>query len=1071
MSKDKIIIKGAREHNLKGIDVELPRDKLVVLTGVSGSGKSSLAFDTLYAEGQRRYVESLSSYARQFLGQMEKPHVDFIEGLSPSIAIEQKSASKNPRSTVGTVTEIYDYLRLLFARIGTAHCPRCGNEVGAQTAEQMVDRVVSLPPDTRFIVLAPLISQRKGEYREVFAEARAEGFVRVRVDGEIYDLSEDIKLNKKVKHTIDVVVDRLVVPAAAEPQQTGNGSQQEHDAAAEEEWKAFVTRLTDSIETALRFGEGKVVISVVQRQNERATTSSTDGTGDEHTGNKTSKRGKRSTKPDKENSNENENEGEQEHDAPAEQQPGEWLMSETNTCTTCGISFPELSPQMFSFNSPQGACPDCSGLGARLEVDMALLVPNPTLSLHEGVVPYWGELRKKRDSWAYQALSCIGEHYGFNLDTPWENMTEQQQNIIINGSGKEKIRFNWSHEQGGHGVFFRTWEGVANELTRRFNQTESNYTRDFYAQFMSEQTCPTCGGARLRPESLAVTVADQNIHNVCCFNINDAYAWATSLLAEHSPASGAPDRKEAAPDLLTTTQREIAGEVLKEIRDRLNFLLDVGLHYLTLERSAPTLSGGEAQRIRLASQIGSGLVGVTYILDEPSIGLHQRDNRKLLNSLLRLRDLGNTVIVVEHDLETMQNADWIVDFGPGAGVNGGEVVASGPPPAIKASDTLTGAYLSGRLHIAVPERRREHCDQQQEKPAKKTKKKKEEETPWLEVQGATMNNLRDITVRFPLGCFITVTGVSGSGKSSLVSETLYPALAATLQRAQTRPGPHKAILGIHHLDKVINIDQQPIGRTPRSNPATYVKLFDLLRDLFANTPEARLRGYTPGRFSFNLKGGRCEACEGNGVIRIDMQFLPDVWVQCDVCRGKRYNRETLQVKYKGKTIADVLDMDVQTALEFFESVPRVQRILQTLHDVGLDYIRLGQSATTLSGGEAQRVKLARELARVATGRTLYILDEPTTGLHFADVQNLLSVLHRLVSAGNTVVVIEHNLDVIKTADWVIDLGPEGGSGGGMVVATGTPEHVAQVDKSFTGQFLREVLAAAERGTPVDVVET
>ncbi len=1011
MSRDKIVIRGAREHNLKGVDVEIPREKLVVLTGVSGSGKSSLAFDTLYAEGQRRYVESLSAYARQFLGQMEKPEVDVIEGLSPTIAIEQKSASKNPRSTVGTITEIYDYLRLLFARVGTAHCHQCGREVGAQTADQMVDRVLALPPGTRFMILAPLVLQRKGEYKDVFAEARAEGFVRVRVDGQIHDLNDEIKLNKKVKHTIEVVVDRLVMP------------EQQPDAAAlesvpiTEEWHSFVTRLTDSIETALRIGEGQVLISVVA-----------------------------STSPSAIGSQSAANDGTAA--IPDAALPAEWLMSEANTCTHCGISFPELSPQMFSFNAPQGACPICGGLGTCMEVDPTLLVPNPRLSLHEGAILYWGELQKKRDSWAYRSLVAIADHYGFDLDTPWEQLTERQREVLIAGSGGEKIRFTWNNEHGSHGEFYRPWEGLAGEIRRRFMQTSSDHTREYYAQFMSDQPCPACHGARLRPESLAVTVGGLSIHDVCRLNIDAAYDWTVTLMhrtddaqppgQSDQPSRSTPFMISALPQL-TATQLEIAGEVLKEIRERLGFLLNVGLHYLTLERAAPTLSGGEAQRIRLASQIGSGLVGVTYILDEPSIGLHQRDNRKLLNSLLRLRDLGNTLVVVEHDLETMQSADWIVDFGPGAGVKGGMVVAAGPPEVVCQSGSLTGDYLSGKLEITTPPRRRIPGD------------------TWLEIQGATMNNLRDLDVRFPLGCFIAITGVSGSGKSSLISETLYPALAGRLHRAQIRPGPHRNILGIEYLDKVINIDQQPIGRTPRSNPATYVKLFDLLRNLFAQTPEARLRGYDPGRFSFNLKGGRCEACEGNGEIRIDMQFLADVWVRCDVCKGKRYNRETLQVRYRGKTIADVLDMDVQTALEFFDKVPRVRRILQTLHDVGLDYIKLGQPATTLSGGEAQRVKLAKELARVATGRTLYILDEPTTGLHFADIQNLLQVLHRLVAAGNTVIVIEHNLDVIKTADWVIDLGPEGGDGGGMIVAQGTPEQVARVDSSFTGQFLRELL--------------
>ncbi len=1073
MSRDKIIIKGAREHNLKSIDLELPRDRMTVLTGVSGSGKSSLAFDTLYAEGQRRYVESLSAYARQFLGQMEKPHVDFIEGLSPSIAIEQKSASKNPRSTVGTVTEIYDYMRLLFARVGTPYCPTCGSAIGAQNVEQMVERVLSLPPKTRFMVLAPLVYQRKGEYKDVFAEAQAEGFVRVRVDGEIYDLSNDIKLNKKVKHTIEIVVDRLVMPETPLPPldsltatttatmtnghdkgHTQDDSQAEHKQSSEgsnsndnghannaplsSEAQAFMSRLTDSIETALRSGEGQVIISVVGDNQTQ-----TGKTG------KATKTTKKSRTKAKQQSSQSLPPEDPQHlddslptdsDSSSKQQPGEWLMSETSTCTECGTSFPELTPQMFSFNSPQGACPECTGLGTRLEVDMALLVPDPTLSLHDGAIPYWGELKKKQDSWAYQSLLAITGHFGFSLDTPWQELEEQQQDLIINGSQGQRIRFNWQHEHGGHGVFYRPWEGVRNEIMRRYHQTESNNTREYYARFMSEQVCPTCQGARLRPESLAVRVAGSTIYEVCCLNINDSYTWTTSLLGEQQPST---DGESQAPTL-TKTQLEIANEVLKEIRERLRFLLNVGLHYLTLERAAPTLSGGEAQRIRLASQIGSGLVGVTYILDEPSIGLHQRDNRKLLNSLLHLRDLGNTVIVVEHDLETMQHADWIVDFGPGAGIKGGEIVASGTPAEVAQQDTLTGNYLGNKLAIATPTTRRVQQIQ---------------DMKWLELRGASMNNLRDVNVRFPIGCFIAITGVSGSGKSSLISETLYPALSCQLHRAQTRPGPYEALLGIEHLDKVINIDQQPIGRTPRSNPSTYVKVFDLLRELFAATPEARLRGYAPGRFSFNLKGGRCEACEGNGEIRIDMQFLADVWVRCDVCKGKRYNRETLQVRYKGKTIADVLEMDVQTALDFFDNVPRVRRILQTLHDVGLDYIKLGQPATTLSGGEAQRVKLSRELARVATGRTLYILDEPTTGLHFADVQNLLNVLHRLVDAGNTVVVIEHNLDVIKTADWIVDLGPEGGDGGGMVVAEGTPEQVALAESSSTGDFLRNMLEA------------
>jgi excinuclease ABC subunit A len=1094
MSKDKIVIKGAREHNLKNIDIEIPRDKLVVLTGVSGSGKSSLAFDTLYAEGQRRYVESLSAYARQFLGQMEKPKVDYIGGLSPAIAIEQKSASKNPRSTVGTVTEIYDYLRLLYARVGTPHCHQCGREVGSQSAEQMVNRVLTLPVGSRFMVLAPLVSQRKGEYKDIFAEARAEGFARVRVDGEMHDLSQDIKLNKKVKHTIEVAVDRLVMPERTTEdgrRKTKDGSNDETDSSSvlrpasligkaqegeQSEWDAFVTRLTDSIEQALRVGEGMVLISVQ------------------------SPGGSRQEAVDRRQDADVERESANLQSAINNLQSEEWLMSEENTCTNCGISFPELSPQMFSFNAPQGACPTCSGLGTRMELDPQLLVPNPTLTLHEGAIPYWGELRKKRDSWAYRCLVSIGRQYGFDLDTAWERMNERAQQVIIYGSGKEKVRFSWNDSNGSHGEFMRPWEGLAKEIERRYHQTDSEWTREMYASFMSEQPCPACHGARLRPESLAVTVGNLSIKTVCELNIKETHDWALGLTGARSQEPGARSQEPGGrslslngngvggngvspedgkvlltPDsfILTPYQLEVAGEILKEIHERLGFLLNVGLHYLTLHRPAPTLSGGEAQRIRLASQIGSGLVGVMYILDEPSIGLHQRDNRKLLNTLIKLRDLGNTVIVVEHDLETMREADYLIDFGPGAGVMGGAVVAAGTPDVVaQAAGSQTGAYLSGKLEIAIPKQRRtarttiESDGNTAPRPLGKKAKKvaasavkavAPAEPQWLEIDGATMNNLHEVTARFPLGSFVCITGVSGSGKSSLITETLYPALANRLNKAQLKHGPYRALKGLEYLDKVIDIDQQPIGRTPRSNPATYVKLFDLIRELFAKTNEAKLRGYEAGRFSFNIKGGRCEACEGNGEKRIDMQFLADVWVRCDVCKGKRYNRETLQVKYKGKSIADVLEMDVQTALEFFDNVPRIKRILKTLHDVGLDYIALGQPATTLSGGEAQRVKLAKELARVATGRTVYILDEPTTGLHFADVQRLLHVLHRLVDAGNTVLVIEHNLDVVKTADWIIDMGPEGGDGGGYVVAEGTPEQVALIERSYTGDFLRGIL--------------
>ena len=995
MARDSIVIRGAREHNLKGIDLTIPRDKLVVLTGVSGSGKSSLAFDTLYAEGQRRYVESLSAYARQFLGQLEKPKVDFIGGLSPAIAIEQKSASKNPRSTVGTVTEIYDYLRLLYGRVGTQHCHICGQAVASQSPEQMVDRVLTLATGTRFMVLAPAVSRRKGEYKEVFSDARTEGFTRVRVDGEIMDLSTEIKLNKKVKHSIEVVVDRLAVPGRDDvrsdnPLDVGIGKA---SANVQSTWDAYVTRVTDAIELAVRTGDGVCVISIVDRPK----------SDDEVVG------------------------------------PNEWIMSVENTCTTCGISFSELTPQMFSFNSPQGACADCTGLGTRMEVDINLMVPNDALSIHDGAIPYWGELRKKRDGWGYKSLAVIAAHFEIDLDAPWRDLSEKSRDVIINGGGKERIKFSWANEDSGsRGEFMRTWEGLASEINRRYNQTGSDMNREYYTSFMSDQPCPTCKGARLRAESRAVKVGGWSVSAVCALNVSEAHAWALGLAGDSEITVETTTVTPLAGNALF-----IAGDILKEIQERLGFLLNVGLHYLTMARAAPSLSGGEAQRIRLASQIGSGLVGVMYILDEPSIGLHQRDNRKLLNTLIKLRDLGNSVIVVEHDLETMQAADYLIDFGPGAGVKGGEVVAADSPAEVaKVEKSLTGAYLSGKLQIATPTTRRTGTGE------------------WVEMHGARMNNLRNVSIKFPLGTFIAVTGVSGSGKSSLINGTLYPTLANRLSRATLIAGPLDNITGLEYLDKVIDIDQQPIGRTPRSNPATYVKVFDLIRDLYAQTPEAKVRGYDVGRFSFNTKGGRCEACEGAGIQLIDMQFLADVAVRCEICKGKRYNRETLSVKYRGKTIADVLDMDVQTALEFFAHIPRITKILTTLHDVGLDYIALGQQATTLSGGEAQRIKLSRELARAETGRTIYILDEPTTGLHFADVQRLLTVLHRLVEAGNTVLVIEHNLDVVKTADWVIDMGPEGGSGGGQVIAMGTPEAVAAVAESHTGYFLEEMFRPA-----------
>jgi excinuclease ABC subunit A len=946
MHPDEILIRGAKEHNLKNIDVRLPRFKLVVITGVSGSGKSSLAFDTLYAEGQRRYVESLSAYARQFIGQMEKPKVDFIGGLSPAIAIEQKAVSRNPRSTVGTVTEIYDYLRVLFARVGTPHCPQCGQEVRAQSAQEIVEQVASLPAGTRFQVLAPLARNRKGTFRDVFDQARADGFARVRVDGEVRDLDEKIKLDKNKKHNIELIVDRLIAPT--------------EDADRD----GFVSRLTDSVETALRAGDGLVIIDK--------------GDGED------------------------------------------WLLSEQNACPACGLSFPELTPAMFSFNSPMGMCPECNGLGTKIEFAPDRFVA-PDKTLHEGGVRSWGELGKKKASGTYKIVRQIVEHFGHDMDTPWRELSQECQQAILYGG----VRVRWE-SQSSQANWQGEWEyeGTINATRRRYRQTKSEYTRKWYASFMSQQPCAVCHGQRLRPESAAVTVGGRMINEVTALSIGDALQWIEGLWPEMSPE-----------------QLEIGEEVLKEIRERLQFLLNVGLHYLTLDRSAPTLSGGEGQRIRLASQIGCGLTGVLYVLDEPSIGLHQRDNRRLLDTLERLRDMGNTVLVVEHDEETMRTADWIVDLGPGAGVNGGWVVAVGPPQAIiENPDSLTGRYLRGDLAVASPNGQRRPTNGK-----------------WLTVVGARQNNLKELTVRFPLGLFTCVTGVSGSGKSSLVAQTLHPALAEALHNAEQKPGDHDEIKGLQHVDKVITITQDPIGRTPRSNPATYVQVMGHIRELFALTPEAQARGYKPGRFSFNVKGGRCEACKGHGQKKVEMHFLPDVWVTCNVCKGTRFNRETLQIRYKGKNISDVLDMDVDEALAFFENVPTIKRILQTLADVGLGYVKLGQSATTLSGGEAQRVKLAKELARASTGDTVYILDEPTTGLHFADIQKLLDVLHRLTDAGNTCIVIEHNLDVIKTADWIIDLGPEGGDAGGHIVAQGTPEEVAEVKESYTGQFLKRVL--------------
>jgi excinuclease ABC subunit A len=922
MASDRIVVRGAREHNLKSIDLELPRDQLVVITGLSGSGKSSLAFDTIYAEGQRRYVESLSAYARQFLEQMEKPDVDSIEGLSPAISIEQKTTSKNPRSTVGTVTEIYDYLRVLFARIGVPHCPECGDVISAQTVQQMVDRVLALPAGSRLAVLAPIVRGRKGEYRKLFYDLRRQGYVRVRVNGQLRELAEEIELAKTKKHTIEVVVDRVVV----------------RDAVAQ--------RLADSLETALRLADGMAQVEVV------------DGAA--------------------------------------------FLFSERLACARCGISFPEVSPRMFSFNNPYGACPECGGLGTRYEVDPELVVPDPGKTLALGALAPWAG---QPTSVFKQTLRVLARRHGFDLDTPWAKLSRKTRELILHGES-----------EGG-------FEGVLKLLERRYKETLSEDTRGEVEHFMRERECPVCRGSRLRGETLSVRIAGRSIADVVRFSIKEARQFFDTLA-------------------LSGREMMIARRVLKEIRERLGFLSQVGLDYLTLERPAATLAGGEGQRIRLATQIGSSLVGVLYILDEPSIGLHQRDNARLLDTLKRLRDLGNTVLVVEHDEETIRSADFVVDLGPGAGELGGHVVAIGTPDEIMANPaSLTGQYLAGAQAIEVPATRRKAGGK------------------FVAVHNPREHNLKGMTVRIPLGTFTAVTGVSGSGKSTLVNDILYRALAQMLHRAQERPGAHDRIEGAQHLDKVIDIDQSPIGRTPRSNPATYTGVFTLIRTLFARTPDARVRGYQPGRFSFNVKGGRCEACQGDGLVKIEMHFLPDVYVTCEVCKGKRYNRETLEVRYKGRSVAEVLDMTVAQALEFFAPVPAIKQKLQTLHDVGLDYIRLGQSATTLSGGEAQRVKLATELSRRATGRTLYILDEPTTGLHFADIRRLLEVLNQLVDQGNTVVIIEHNMDVIKTADWIVDLGPEGGHEGGRVIATGTPEEVAlSADRSFTGQFLKKLLA-------------
>ena len=954
MATDKIIIKGACEHNLKCIDVEIPRDKLVVITGISGSGKSTLAFDTIYAEGQRRYVESLSAYARQFLEQMQKPDVESIEGLSPAISIEQKTTSKNPRSTVGTVTEIYDYLRLLFARVGKPHCYSCGKEITAQTVSQMVDQIMTMAEGTRINLLSPMIRGRKGEYRKELNQLRKDGFVRVIIDGTPFDLADEISLDKNKKHDIDIVVDRLIVK------------------------EGIQRRLADSLATALNHAEGIVKVLIAGAIHELPLQG-------EHA------------------------------DSPQRDQT--ILFSEALACIDCGISYPEMTPRMFSFNNPYGACPDCTGLGTRMYFDDELVVPNPDLSIREGAIAPW---EKRLSGWYHQTLEALAKAYDFDIRTPFRKLPEKARDIILHGSGGKKVEFWWEEDGGRRHTYQKEFEGVLNNLERRYRESESDQVREELEKFMNVMPCPTCNGARLKKEALFVKIDGQNICDTTALSIKDALEFFANVK-------------------LSAKEEEIARRILKEIRERLHFLVNVGLDYLSLDRSSGTLSGGEGQRIRLATQIGSSLVGVLYILDEPSIGLHQRDNARLLQTLKHMRDLGNTVLVVEHDEETILEADHVIDMGPGAGVHGGRVVAQGTPAEIMANpDSLTGRYLSGALAIEVPKQRRA------------TEK-------FLRITGATENNLKDVAVAIPLGVMTCVTGVSGSGKSTLVIDTLYKVLCQQLYRSREKAGAVKQITGLELLDKVINIDQSPIGRTPRSNPATYTGVFADIREIFAQLPESKLRGYKPGRYSFNVKGGRCEACSGDGIIKIEMHFLPDVYVQCEVCKGARYNRETLEVRYKGKSIADVLDMTVSQALQFMEHIPKIKNKLKTLDEVGLGYIKLGQSATTLSGGEAQRVKLAKELSKRATGRTIYILDEPTTGLHFADIQKLLEVLERLVEAGNTIVIIEHNLDVIKTADWLIDLGPEGGDRGGEVIAVGTPEDVARVTRSYTGMFLRKLL--------------
>jgi excinuclease ABC subunit A len=941
--KDKIVIRGAREHNLKNIDLEIPRNKLIVITGLSGSGKSSLAFDTIYAEGQRRYVESLSAYARQFIGLMEKPDVDYIEGLSPAVSIEQRSAGKNPRSTVGTLTEIYDYLRLLFARIGKLYCYKCGRSIERQTIQQMVDQIMKLPENSKIQIFAPLIKGRKGEYKEIFKKIKKDGYVRVRVDKEIKNLDEEIMLDKNKKHSIDVIVDRLTV--------------------SEKNMK----RLADSLETALSLGSGVVLVSIV------------DG--------------------------------------------NEIFFSEKFACIKCNISYEEPSPRMFSFNSPYGACPKCSGLGLEMELDPSLIVPNEDLSINEGAIVPWGNSVAE---WYAHQIRALANYYGFDLDLPFKKIPEEAKKVLLYGSGAKEFKFNYkSPSERGEFKYINRFDGVIKNLSRRYRQTQSSYIRDWIESFMNFTVCSECSGKRLKKESLAIRIGKYNISDVTAMTVKEARKFFDNIE-------------------LSQKEFDIAKQILKEVKERLQFMSNVGLDYLTLDRSTGSLSGGEAQRIRLATQIGSQLVGVLYILDEPSIGLHQRDNKKLINTLIKLRDIGNTVLVVEHDRETIESADYIVDLGPGAGENGGRVVVCGElKKVIDEKKSITGDYLARRRFIDIPDKRRKGSGK------------------LLILEGARGNNLKNITLKIPLGTFTCITGVSGSGKSTLINETLYRILARIFYHSKVSPLEYKGIKGVEYVDKVINIDQSPIGRTPRSNPATYTGVFTYIRDLFALLPEAKIRGYKPGRFSFNVKGGRCEACEGDGIITIEMHFLPNVYITCDICKGKRYNRETLEVKYKGKSIADVLDMTVSEALIFLENIPKIKRKLQTIYDVGLGYIRLGQPATTLSGGEAQRVKLSTELSKVGTGSTLYLLDEPTTGLHFEDIKMLLNVLRRLVEKGNTVVVIEHNIDVIKTADYIIDLGPEGGDEGGEVICEGTPEDICNINKSYTGKFIKKELAFFE----------